>query len=112
MDHIPKRRLMTARFSSITKFGVLSAASILAVTSGVRANELFSESVQVPPLKTAFGAPVTGWNKFHMLISNSILFPAQNATDTNTDPFAVNGTSTITTGANFVPLDSDAVEPI
>jgi hypothetical protein len=62
----------------------------------VAASELFSESVTVPPLPLFLGSPVSGWNGFGILLSSADKLPAQNATDTFTDPFAVNGTSTIT----------------
>jgi hypothetical protein len=78
-------------------FGI-SAMSILSLASrDVRASELFSESVFVPPLTALYdGSPVTGWNGFNILLSGNPVLPTQNASDTNTDPFAVNGTSTIT----------------
>jgi hypothetical protein len=77
-----------------------------------RASELFSESVNVPPLKTAFGNPVSGWNKFNILLSGAPVLPFQNGNNTSINPYAVNGFGTITTSNPFVPLDSDAVEPV
>jgi hypothetical protein len=93
-------------------FGIL-AVSILSVAPGnVRASELFSESVYVPPVTPVYdGNPVNGWNGFNILLSGSPALYPQNASDTNTDAFAVNGTSTITTGP-YSPFSSDAGIPV
>jgi hypothetical protein len=73
-----------------------------------QASELFSESVYVPPqtdlTPVVFdSADLTQvWKRFHILLSGSPNLPTQDATDTNTDPFAVNGTSTITVTNPYV----------
>jgi hypothetical protein len=87
----------------------VSAVSILAMAGrDARASELFSESVYVPPVTALYdGSPVTGWNAFNILLSGDPALPAQNALDTNTDPFAVNGTSTITIDP-YSPAATDA----
>jgi hypothetical protein len=86
----------SGRFTKI----LLSASAISALIISVpaaRASELFSESVDVPPFPTyADGATVDGWNSFGILLAANANLPVQSATDTNTDPYAVNGTSTIT----------------
>jgi hypothetical protein len=88
--------------------GVLFSMSICST----RASELFSESVEVPPLVTAFGNPVSDWSKFHILVTGAPTFPAQNGDNPAINPFAVNGLGTITTGNLFVPDDSDAAIPV
>jgi hypothetical protein len=66
------------------------------------ASELFSESVHVPPSTdldalTAQSADLSlVYRHFHILLAGNPNLPTQSATDTHTDPFAVNGTSTIT----------------
>jgi hypothetical protein len=78
----------------------------------IRASELFSESVYVPPLTSLYeGNPVTGWNGFGILLQGDPVLPAQNASDPNTDPFAVNGISTITIDP-YTPLATDAGIPV
>jgi len=81
----------------------VSAVSVLAIPAvPSRASELFSESVDVPPNPALpDGATVYGWGGFGVLLSDSADLPPQSATDTNTDPFAVNGTSTITDESPF-----------
>jgi hypothetical protein len=82
----------------------VSAASMLGIPIGnVRAGELFSESVYVPPVQTALfpqdavsSFTAEAWKNFHILLGGDPTLPAQDATDNNTDPFSVNGTSTIT----------------
>jgi hypothetical protein len=109
--------VMTARFSSsghrLRGLFIILAVSILSLAGrNIRANELFSESVYVPPLTALYdGNPVTGWNGFNILLSADPVLPVQNASDTNTDPFAVNGTSTITVGP-YTALATDAGIPV
>jgi hypothetical protein len=105
--------VMTAKFSKnnyrSTRFllGFLTV-SVLSIASSARGSELFSESVFVPPLTALYdGSPVTGWNGFNILLSADPALPAQNANDTYTDPFAVNGSSTITTGP-YTSVATDA----
>jgi hypothetical protein len=94
---------------------VLIAGSFFAATvvslHGARASELFSESVYVPPTtdltpvaySAAQGSSFSEvWKHFHVLLRGDPVLPTQNATDHNTDPFAVNGTSTITTTSPYV----------
>ena len=89
-------------------FGVLAVSVLSLAGRHLRASELFSESVYIPPLTALYdGNPVTGWNGFGILLSGNPVLPSQNASDTNTDPFAVNGTSTITVGP-YTPLATDA----
>jgi hypothetical protein len=91
----------------------VSAICMAALTAGAAsAGELFSESVYVPPLPTTFeGRPVGGWNSFNILLDGSETLPAQNASDPNTDPFAVIGSSTITTGP-YSAFSTDAGTPV
>jgi hypothetical protein len=63
------------------------------------ASEFFSESVAVPPPAVFNSTAVGGWKGFAILMQAADPLPAQDATDTFTDPFAVNGTSTITDNA-------------
>src|SRR5580704_12574995 len=82
----------------------VAAASMLAIpTQPATASELFSESVQVPavqqnlfPIAATGQFTVDAWKHFHILLSNDPVLPTQDNTDHNTDPFSVNGTSTIT----------------
>jgi hypothetical protein len=87
----------------------ISAAMISLLGAGnSRANELFSESVQVPPLPPTFDlGPVAGWHSFNMLLAGNPVLPTQDATDQNSDPFAVNGVSHITVGP-YLPVANDA----
>jgi PEP-CTERM motif-containing protein len=109
--------VMTARFSSSGQqfkvlFSILAISILSLASRNIRASELFSESVYVPPLTALYdGNPVTGWNGFNVLLSADPVLPAQNASDTNTDPFAVNGTSTITVGL-YTALATDAGIPV
>jgi hypothetical protein len=95
LDLLRLRRLAGAGF-------LISAGAILALAgSNAQASELFSESVYVPPTTdlSTFADPSPDmsqvWRRFHILLAGEPSLPTQNATDTNTDPFAVNGTSTI-----------------
>jgi hypothetical protein len=79
----------------------ISALSVLSITGrNVNASELFSESVYVPPVTDpvafAAAAPTDVWKRFHILLADQPNLPTQNVSDPNTDPFAVNGSSTIT----------------
>jgi hypothetical protein len=115
---VSKGGVMTATFST-TRYhmarvllGVVGMAILSLAGRDVRASELFSESVYVPPLTPLYdGNPVTGWNGFNILLSGNPILPVQSSMDTNTDPFAVNGTSTITTGP-YTPLATDAGIPV
>jgi hypothetical protein len=92
--------------------GILAVSILSVAPTNARASELFSESVYIPPLTTSYdGNPIIGWNGFNILLSGGPVLPAQSALDTNTDPFAVNGTSTITTGP-YSPADTDAGIPV
>jgi hypothetical protein len=77
-------------------------------TNQVRASEQFSESVYVPsatdldPVTYAGADLAQVWRHFHILLGSSPALPTQNASDTDTDPFAVNGTSTITVANPYV----------
>jgi len=107
---------MTAGFSprwlGPRVLSILGALILALASQAVRASEFFSESVYVPPLTSLYdGNPVTGWNGFNILLSEDPGLPAQNASNPNTDPFAVNGTSTITTGP-YTPVATDAGIPV
>ncbi len=66
----------------------------------------------MPPLTALYdGNPITGWNGFNILLSGNPTLPAQNGMDTFTDPFAVNGTSTIAPGP-YTPFATDAGIPV
>jgi hypothetical protein len=92
--------------------GICAASIFAAGGEKVAAGELFSESVFVPPVPTTYlGRPVTGWKDFNILFSGNPTLPTQDATDPNTDAFAVNGTSTITVGP-YTPLATDAGSPV
>jgi hypothetical protein len=98
------------RYSARSCYGlvpvVVVASALVITTTRARSSELFSESVAVPPLVTYGTGPVSGWNNFNILVNTTPL-PTQDATDTNSDPFAVNGISTITTGP-YIALATDA----
>src|SRR5436305_1926058 len=91
---------------------LLGGALLVVSISSTRGSEFFSESVTVPPLTTAFGNPVSGWNKFHILVGGAPTLPFQNGDNTAINPYAVDGFGTIITGNPFVPADSDAVTPV
>jgi hypothetical protein len=84
------------------------AAGLFVTVNRARASEEFSESVYVPP--TTALDPVTYaqadlsqvWRHFHILLGGDPVLPTQDPTDKNTDPFAVNGTSTITTANPYI----------
>jgi hypothetical protein len=108
-------RAIWGRGRSARFIGVISGALILAVSIGnARASELFSESVYVPPVQPSlFAADATAaftaeaWKHFHLLLNGDPTLPTQNATDNNTDPFSVDGTSTITVTHPYVfPVDA------
>jgi hypothetical protein len=94
----------TRRLAAILAFLLVA---VLLACRNAQANELFSESVTVPPLPSFDVGPVAGWHSFSILLSGNPNLPAQDATDTNTDPFAVNGISHITIGG-YTPIASDA----
>ena len=79
-----------------------------------RGSELFSESVYVPPVQTALFPDdavsqfsIDAWKHFHILLAGAPNLPTQDNTDPNTDPFSVDGTSTITTTGSYIrPLNS------
>jgi hypothetical protein len=109
---------MTAQFSSNRHrlarvlLGVMGVLVLSLARGNACASELFSESVYVPPLTALYdGNPVTGWNGFNILLSGNPVLPPQNANDTFTDPFAVNGSSTITTGP-YTPVATDVGIPV
>jgi hypothetical protein len=89
------------------KFFGISLLSVLSITGrSVHASELFSESVYVPPVTDpvafASAAPTDVWKRFHILLAGQPNLPTQDASDPNTDPFAVSGTSTITATSPYV----------
>ena len=83
-------------------------AAVAGLMTGARGNELFSESVSVPkvisPVANETVGDISGWNNFNVLMWGTEPLPAQSPADTNTDPFAVNGASTINTNGTFTPL--------
>ena len=101
-------RLFSVR--SAWLIGAFFASAIMGLHNA-GASELFSESVYVPPTTDlsplAYSAAQTSsfsevWKHFHILLPGGGNLPTQNATDPNTDPFAVNGTSTITVTGPYV----------
>ena len=85
----------------------ISVLSVLSITGrNVQASELFSESIYVPPVTDpvafASAAPTDVWKRFHILLTGQPNLPTQDANDPNTDPFAVNGTSSITVTSPYV----------
>jgi hypothetical protein len=104
-----KEALVTAR-SSRQSLWVFVAASALAAGSA-RAAELFSESVLVPPTTTYLTTTISTWPRFTMLLTSDPNLPTQDSTDKNTDPYAVNGTSTITTDG-YSALSTDEGTPV
>jgi hypothetical protein len=86
------------------------ASAVLGLVNAATGNELFSESVYVPKLVNATPEPITtmsGWNNLNILMWGTAPLPTQDPTDTNTDAFAVDGTSTITTNGLYTPAATD-----
>jgi len=103
---------LSASWRRVMVLSIFAAPPLLLASRDIRASELFSESVYVPPLTSLYdGNPVTGWNGFNILLSGDPVLPVQNASDSNTDPFAVSGTSTITVGP-YTALATDAGIPV
>lgn len=107
---------------NFAKWVGLAAAFLAGVSitkQSADASELFSESVYVPPMadlnSSAYAAALsTGfsevWKHLHILLRGDPTLPSQNATDSNTDPFAVSGTSTITISNPYVfPAGADGL---
>jgi hypothetical protein len=103
-------RAQSLRYQRTKSALLLIAAMIVISPISTRANELFSESVFVPKVVNTTPEPITtvsGWNNLNILMWGTGALPAQDPTDTNTDAFAVNGTSTITVNSAFTPLATD-----
>jgi hypothetical protein len=91
-------------------YSLVPLLSVILICAGrpARGSEQVSESVFVPPAISSYlGNPVSGWNGFGILMAGNPVLPTQSNTDTNTDPFAVNGTSAVT-AESYDPLGTDA----
>jgi hypothetical protein len=108
--------MMTRRISSFVNcFKVMVCAVPILGTLARPAvgSELFSESVLVPSLDITGVPNVQGWSSFRILLRDNPVLPTQDATDTNTNPYAVAGPAEVNIGP--VPVgdegDGDYVGP-